>query len=94
MVLFGILFAINIIGALVALTFFIVGLSDGTVTTFNILIWAGMLGVMFSMPFAAWAMRMRGRERLGMLMLLPVALPALAAGALTLAMIVNPPNWR
>ena len=94
MILFGTLFAINIIAALVALAFFIVGLGDGTVTTFNILIWAGILGVMFSMPFAAWAIRMRGRERLGTLLLLPMALPAMAAGAMTLAMIVNPPNWR
>lgn len=92
--MFGILFAINVAAGLAALAFFIIGLGDGTVTSFNILIWAAMLGVLFSMPWAAWLMRLRGRERLGTLLLLPVALPALAAGAMVLVMIVSPPDFR
>ena len=65
MILFGTLFAINVVAGLVALAFFIIGLADGTVTSFNILIWAAMLGVVFSMPWAAWAVRLRGRTRVG-----------------------------
>jgi hypothetical protein len=94
MIMFGMLFAINVAAAMVALAFFIIGLGDGTVTSFNILIWAAMLGVLFSMPWAAWGVRLRGRARLGTLLLLPVAVPAVAAGALILVMIAGSPDWR
>jgi hypothetical protein len=94
MILFGILFAINLAAALVAFSFFIVGLADGTVTTFNILIWAGMLSLLFSMPFAAWLVRLRGHPRLGTVLLLPVAVVATLAAVVVLIMIVNPPDWR
>ena len=94
MVLFGTLFAINIVAALVAFGFFVVGLADGSVTTFNILIWAALLGTLFSMPFAGWLLRVRGQRRLGMIVLLPVAGVAVVAGVLTLVMIINPPRWN
>ena len=94
MIMFGTLFAINVAAGLVALAFFIIGLGDGTVTSFNILIWAAMLGVLFSMPWAAWAVRLRGRARLGTLLLLPVALLAVLGGVMILVMIVSPLNWR
>ena len=94
MIMFGTLFAINVAAGLVALAFFIIGLGDGTVTSFNILIWAAMLGVVFSMPWAAWGVRLRGRARLGTLLLLPVALPAVLGGVMILVMIVMQPNFK
>ena len=94
MVLFGTLFAINLAAAFVAFAFFIVGLADGTVTTFNILIWAAMLGLLFSMPFAGWLLRLRGHRRMGNILLLPVAAVSVLAAIATLVMIVNPPNWQ
>ena len=81
MILFGLLFALNLAVGLVAFSFFIIGLADGTVTTANILLWAGMLGLLFSMPWAALLVRLRGRPRLGTILLLPVAIAA-AAGLL------------
>ncbi|MCC6717158.1 MAG: hypothetical protein IT555_04680 [Acetobacteraceae bacterium] len=94
MVLFATLFALNVAAALVALTFFVIGLADGSVTSFNILIWAALLGVVFTMPWAGWAVRMRGRKRLGMLLLLPVAVPAIAAGVMLVLLLVMRPDWR
>lgn len=94
MILFGILFAINVAVSLGVLAYFIIGLGDGTVTSFNILIWGAMLGVVFSVPGAAWLMRVRGWTRLAVLLLLPLALLAFAVGVFVLVMIANPPNWR
>ena len=94
MIMFGTLFALNVAAAMVALAFFIIGLGDGSVTSFNILIWAALLGTLFTMPWAAWAVRMRGRTRLGTMLLLPVALLAVLGGVVILVLIVNPPNWR
>jgi hypothetical protein len=94
MVLFGVLFAINVVVALVAFGFFVVGLADGSVTTFNILIWAALLGTLFSVPFAGWLLRLRGQRRLATIVLLPMAGVAAVAGVLTLVMIINPPHWN
>ena len=92
--LFGVLFAINVVAALVAFGFFVVGLADGSVTTFNILIWAALLGTLFSVPFAGWLLRLRGQRRLATIVLLPMAGVAAVAGVLTLLMIFNPPRWN
>lgn len=94
MVLFGTLFALNLLAAMVAFGFFIIGLADGTVTTFNILIWAAMLGFLFSMPFAAWLVRLRGHQRLGTLLLLPLAGVAVLGGVAILVLMVAAPSWR
>ncbi len=94
MILFGTLFALNLLAALVAFGFFIIGLADGTVTTFNILIWAAMLGLLFSMPFAAWLVRLRGHRRLGTILLLPLAGVAVLGGVAMLVLMVISPSWQ
>lgn len=94
MVLFGTLFALNLLAAFVAFAFFIVGLADGTVTTFNILIWAAMLGLLFSMPFAAWLVRLRGHPRLGTILLLPLAGVAVLGGLAMLVFMVRASSWQ
>jgi len=76
MIMFGVLFAINLATALVAFALFIIGLADGSVTTANILIWAAVLGLLFSVPWAAWLVRLRGQARLGTLLLVPLAVLA------------------
>jgi hypothetical protein len=94
MILFGTLFAINIAAAMVAFAFFIIGLADGTVTTFNILIWAAMLGVLFSLPFAGWLLRVRGLRRMATIVLLPMGVVTVLGALVTVVMIVNPPRWQ
>lgn len=94
MILFGTLFALNVAVALVAFGFFIIGLADGTVTTFNILIWGGMLGVLFSVPMGAWLLRVRGQRRLASVALLPLAGVAVLGVLAMLVMIVAPPSFR
>jgi hypothetical protein len=92
MILFGLLFAINLVAGLVGFSVFIIGLANGTVTTANILLWAGALSLAFSLPWAAWLVRLRGRARLGTVLLLPVA--GMAAAAMILILIGNAGNWR
>ncbi len=90
MILFGLLFAINLLAGLVAFSVFIIGLANGTVTTANILLWAGALSLAFSLPWAAWLVRLRGRPGLGTLLLLPVVGVALLA----LLLAVAAGSWR
>jgi hypothetical protein len=72
MILFGTLFALNVAVALGVFGFFIIGLADGTVTISNILIWGGLMGVLFSVPMAGWLLRVRGQRRLGTALLVPM----------------------
>jgi hypothetical protein len=53
-----------------------------------------MLGTLFSLPFLAWLMRLRGHARVGMVLMLPVAGVAVVAALAMLIMVVSPPNWR
>lgn len=94
MMLFATLFALNVAVALVAFGFFIIGLADGTVTTFNILIWAAMMGVLFSVPMAGWLLRLRGQRRLATVVLLPLAAVAVLGALAMLVLIVAPPSFR
>ena len=94
MTLFATLFALNVAVALVAFGFFIIGLADGTVTTFNILIWAAMMGVLFSAPMAGWLLRLRGQRRLATVVLLPLAAVAVLGALAMLVLIVAPPSFR
>ena len=94
MVLFGILLAINLAAALVAFGFFVVGLADGSVTTFNILIWGAMLGVLFSVPMAAWLLRVRGQARLASAVLVPLAGVAVLGGLALAVLVISAPDWR
>jgi len=94
MTLFATLFALNVGVALVAFGFFIIGLADGSVTTFNILIWGGMMGVLFSVPMAGWLLRVRGQRRVATVVLLPLAGVAVLGVLAGVVMMVAPPSFR
>lgn len=94
MIVFATLFALNVAVALVAFAFFIIGLADGTVTTFNILLWGGLMGVLFSVPMAGWLLRVRGRRRLGTVVLVPLAGVAVLGGGALLVLMMSHGTWR
>lgn len=94
MVVFRILLAIDVLAAAVAAWLFVLGLLDGSVSDFNLHIWALLLGVLGAVPWGGWALRGRGHAAMANLLLLLVAVPAAAAGVMILAMIVAQPNWR
>jgi multisubunit Na+/H+ antiporter MnhF subunit len=42
--MFRILWGVDVVAALVALAFFFIGIEDGTVSSFNIMLWLALLG--------------------------------------------------
>lgn len=94
MILFGTLFALNLAVALGAFGFFIIGLADGTVTISNILIWGGMMGVLFSVPMGGWLLRVRGQRRLAGIVLMPLAGVAVLGALALLVLWISPPSFR
>jgi hypothetical protein len=69
MILFGILCGIDALIALVVLFFFTWGVSDGTVSSFNIVLWMGMLGGVAALFGGGIALRAAGQRALANILL-------------------------
>ena len=91
---FRVLFGIDALAATVVVFFFLWGLSDGSVSSFNILLWLAMLGgVGGVLGGAAW-LRAYGQTRLANSLLLVLAIPSGLLGLFFLVLIVAQPRWN
>jgi hypothetical protein len=77
-----------------AVFFFLAGLADGTVSSFNIVLWLGLLGVTVGVTGASLWLRRAGRTGLAILLTLVLAVPGLLAGLFALLVIVTNPRWN
>lgn len=94
MTAFRILFGIDALAAAVVVFFFLWGLSDGSVSSFNILLWLAMLGgVGGVLGGGAW-LRSNGHLRVANGVLLILAIPATLIGLFFLLLIVAQPRWN
>jgi len=94
MIAFRILFGIDALAAAVVVFFFLWGLSDGTVSSFNILLWLAMLGGVGGVPGGGVWLRANGHLRLANGVLLLLALPATLIALFFLLLIVAQPRWN
>jgi hypothetical protein len=92
--IYWILLAIDAIVLGVLVFFFCWGLTDGTVSSFNMLLWLVIMAVpagLLAGSVAAWRSGQRG---LAIGLLVPPAVPSLGYGLLLLVMIVGHPDFR
>ena len=94
MVLYRILLTIDAIVAAILLYFFFTGIEDGSVSSFNILLWLGLLGGAAAIIVAAYALKSKGRLMPANLLLLVPALPGLLFGLFILAALLLQPRWN
>ena len=80
--------------AAVVVFFFLWGLADGTVSSFNILLWLGMLGVVGMVVGGGFALRRSGRAATANGLLLVLALPGMGCVLFFVALIVLQPRWN
>lgn len=92
--LFKILFGIDLIAALAVVYFFLWGVSDGTVSSFNIGIWLLLLAAVSSIVGGGWLLNHTGRRGAAIAVLLILAAPAFLFGLFVLGMIVLQPRWN
>jgi hypothetical protein len=93
-VLFWLAWGIDAVVASVALWFFVVGLGDGSVSSFNAGIWFVLLaGIAAVLGGSLW-LRAAGRRRLALALALVLALPGALAGLLLLAVVIAQPRWN
>ena len=92
--MFKTLIAIDAVAALVIGYFFVVGLTDGSISAFNVHLWLGILLAVAAVLAGGTLLRNAGKPLLGNLVLAVLAVPALLYGlfaAVVVFQIVNLP---
>jgi hypothetical protein len=78
----------------VAIVFFVIGIGDGTVSSFNIVLWVALLAGAGCSLWAGRSLRARGRFGPAIAALSVSALPALVGGLFLLMLLVTQPRWN
>ena len=76
MTIFHILWGIDLLVALIAIAFFLLGIADGSVSSFNIVLWSGLLAAIAVVVFGARALARREHVVAACLVAAALALPA------------------
>ena len=91
--LFRIVWGIDVIVALIALLFFVWGINDGSVSSFNMALWVGILAALGIVVFGSRALHLKERRVAATLLAAVPAVPALLYGLLIIAMTVGGTRW-
>ena len=94
MILFWILWGMDALVALVAIYFFIVGLGDGSVSSFNGLLWLGILAGLAAVMGGSWMLKASGQLKSAKILLSVVAVPAVLFFLFFLLLILSKPRWN
>jgi hypothetical protein len=94
MILPRILFACDVLVALVIGTFFVVGLADGSVSAFNMELWLGLLAGTAAVLIAGWMLQARGNRAGAIAVLLILFVPALLFALFLLLAVALQPRWN
>jgi hypothetical protein len=93
-VIFRIVWAFDAFVAAVFAYFFVKGLSVGTVSSFNLGLWLGILGGFAAVLAGGWFAHYKGRTWLALVLLALPAVPALLYLLFIAFLIVLQPDWR
>lgn len=91
---FWITWAIDALTIAVALFFFLVGLADGSVSSFNIGIWSALLAALAVVIAGSLWLKAIGRPGLGTVLLLALAIPAVLYALFLLLVILSEAQWN
>lgn len=76
------------------LYFFLVGLADGSVSSFNGGLWAALLALCAGVTGGSYALKQRGRPGAGALVALILAVPGAVFGLFILMLLLTNPRWN
>jgi len=91
---FWILWGFDVLVALVVVYFFLVGLNDGSVSSFNMGLWTTILAVLAVVMGGSVWLKSRGQTALAVAFLLLLALPALFFAGFSILLISLPHRWN
>jgi hypothetical protein len=88
------LFGIDAVVALVVVYFFLVGLADGSVSSFNAELWLAMFAVLAIVIGGGWALLLNKHRAAAAVLLAIVAVPGLLYAFFILLVVVFQPRWN
>jgi hypothetical protein len=92
--LYKTMLAFDVLVALVFLYFFFAGVGDGSVSSFNIALWIGILAVLALVLFGGMKLNAAGRRVPALLVLAIVAIPGLIYVLFFASILVLQPRWN
>ncbi len=87
-------FAAALTVSVVVVFFFLWGLVDGSVSSFNMGLWLTLLALVTAVPFVGSRLRSSGRPWPAILVLSILALPGLLYALFILLIVVTKPSWN
>ena len=92
--LYWVLWGWDALIALVFVVFFVWGLADGSVSSFNIVLWIGILAALGGVLGGSSWLRNAGHQRIAKVVLLSLAIPGFLVTLFFLAVIIAQPRWN
>lgn len=92
--MFRILWGVDVVAALIALAFFAIGIEDGTVSSFNIMLWIALLGGLAVVVFGSNSLHVKGQHGLASIVAAVLAVPALLACLFIAFLLVSGVRWN
>jgi ABC-type Fe3+ transport system permease subunit len=91
---FWIALGIDLVIGFTFLFFFLVGIADGSVTSFNMSLWIATLTALTTLVVACLTLYVKNRHRVATGLALTLAVPGVLAGILFLVALVLNPRWN
>ena len=92
--MFRILWGVDVVASLIALAFFVIGINDGTVSSFNIMLWIALLAGLAVIVFASNALQAKGQHGLAFILAAVLAVPALLGCLFFALLLVSGVRWN
>jgi hypothetical protein len=92
--MFRMLWGVDVVAALIALAFFIIGIDDGTVSSFNMMLWIALLAGLAVIVFGSNALQARGQRGLAFILAAVLAVPLLLACLFFALLLVSGVRWN
>jgi len=94
MAFFRILWIIDVVLGTMAVIFFVIGIGDGSVSSFNIVMWLLLLGVLASIVFGSRALNETGHPVLATALAAVPAIPAIVGSVGLIAATLMGGRWN
>jgi hypothetical protein len=94
MLFFRFLLGVDALAALIVVYFFFIGIADGSVSSFNIVLWLVILAAVAAVIGGGWTLNSKGQRAAANTVLAILAIPALLYGLFILAIVITQPNWQ
>ena len=91
---FHALWGIALLAGVILLAFFAIGIADGSVSSFNIVLWLGILAGTALIIFGSRAVYRRGNAVLGACIAAVLAVPTLLYGLFLLVAVTSGVRWN